>query len=266
MTDIRVDKYSQSVCLLEQLVNGKRIAHASAFLWRRSDAHYLITNWHVLSGRSTHTGQPLADHGGCPDSVECKVQVIKTNGRSAIRPFNAPTIDESGRSLWLQHPELGQDVDVAAMKIADEFDPERLVALNDIEQTDDMGIDVGQELFVLGYPLDPQITGPLPIWKRGSVASELSLPIRGRPCFLVDTATRDGMSGAPVIAVSWGSYHTTKGRHNISSGRFARFLGVYSGRLGADRIGEVQLGVVWWRDVIDEICDQGVPGEHQLRS
>jgi hypothetical protein len=226
MANILIDRYSQAVCLLEQFVSGQKMGHASSFLWRTDKACFVVTNWHVLSGRSTHTGQPLAKHGGCPNSIECKVQVIKANGKSAIRSIRTDIVDSFGRNLWLQHPDRGQDVDIAAMKIEADFESEKLIALNEIEQTADMGVDVGHDLYILGFPLDPEITGPLAVWKRGSIASELSLPIRERPCFLVDTATRDGMSGAPVIAISWGSYHTTQGRQIISSGRFSRFLGV----------------------------------------
>ena len=43
-----------------------------------------------------------------------------------------------------------------------------------------------------------------PIWKRGSIASEPEIPIDGKPMFYIDTATRQGMSGAPVFAQTSG--------------------------------------------------------------
>jgi hypothetical protein len=45
----------------------------------------------------------------------------------------------------------------------------------------------------------------------------------------------------------------------------ARFVGVYSGRFkGADEL-EAQLGLVWHRNVIEEIIAGGVVGSYQLR-
>lgn len=265
MTDLWIDKYSQAVCLLEPFINGQKASHATCFLWRDSKGCYIVTNWHVLSGRSSHTGQPLLDHGGCPTSIKCKVQIKKANGKSAMRPVHEMLVDEAGENRWLQHPKFGQDVDIAAVKIETDIGLDTLIALNDVDQTEDMDVDVGHDVYILGYPLHPKVAGPLPIWKRGSVASEPGLPIRDRPCLLVDTATRDGMSGAPVIAMSWGGYQNIKGRHIVSGGRFCRLLGVYSGRLGADKIGEVQLGVTWWAELISDVCSGDARGDYRLR-
>jgi hypothetical protein len=265
MTDLWIDPYSQAVCLLEPFINGQKASHATSFLWRVDEKCYVVTNWHVLSGRSTHTGQPLLDHGGCPTSIKCKVQIKKPNGKSALRSINETLVDEAGENRWLQHPKLGQDVDIAAVRIEADVGSDTLIALNDIQQTENMNVDIGQEVYILGYPLDPKVAGPLPIWKRGSVASEPALPVQERPCLLVDTATREGMSGAPVIAMSWGRYQDLTGRKIVSAGRFCRLLGVYSGRLGADKLGEVQLGVTWWADLISDICSGDARGSYRLR-
>lgn len=72
--------------------------------------------------------------------------------------------------------------------------------------------------------------------------------------FLVDCASREGMSGGPVI-----SY--TKGRLDngrlifVGTGPITLFHGVYTSRLGNVSAFEAQLGVVWKRDLVDEIID-----------
>lgn len=58
---------------------------------------------------------------------------------------------------------------------------------------------VGDDCFILGYPLRNYEGLMLPIWKRGSLASETPLGLEGRPIFLVDAATTAGMSGSPII-------------------------------------------------------------------
>ncbi len=104
---------------------------------------------------------------------------------------------------------------------------------------------MGDDLFILGFPLRLNPTGPFPIWKRASVATEMNLMLSGMPAFLVDTATREGMSGAPVVTIGQS--------RSPDSERQTMLVGVYSGRhIGPTAI-EAQLGVVWRRTVISEI-------------
>ncbi len=71
----------------------------------------------------------------------------------------------------------------------------------------------------------------------------------------LDTATREGMSGSPVIqyrrrAVSFIGNHGQTDFH-------AQFVGIYSGRIIPRDFFEAQLGKVWKADCIDEIIDGG---------
>jgi hypothetical protein len=69
---------------------------------------------------------------------------------------------------------------------------------------------VGSDVFILGFPLLPEYSGKFPIWKRGSIATEYTIPYRDRETFLVDSTTKDGMSGSPVIFRST-SFRTVEG-------------------------------------------------------
>ena len=111
---------------------------------------------------------------------------------------------------------------------------------------------VGIDAFIIGYPFGIS-TGSFPIWKRASIASEPEIPIDGWPYFLVDSASREGMSGAPVIARSWGSAQLEYGDHVTTPGVHSRFLGIYSSRIGANDELRAQLGHVWHGKVIGEI-------------
>jgi len=96
--------------------------------------------------------------------------------------------------------------------------------------------------------------GRTPIWKRGSVASEPDYDWRNMPAFLIDTATRDGMSGSPVVARHSGILLTGAndgmGPDSLI-GTMTKFTGIYSGRIGEDEMG-VQLGLVWKPIVLDD--------------
>ena len=61
-------------------------------------------------------------------------------------------------------------------------------------------------MFVLGYPKGISGGRGFPIWKRASIATEPDIQHDGLPKLLVDTATREGMSGAPVVAIADGDF------------------------------------------------------------
>jgi hypothetical protein len=134
------------------------------------------------------------------------------------------------------------------------------LTINGARQTDNMLVMVSSDIFVLGYPLGIMKTTLLPVWKRGSVATELDFDVNDLPCFVIDTATREGMSGAPVIARSIGGYSIIGGGQAMGTGTFNRFLGVYSGRY-VGGIDEAHLGIVWKVAVIDQIIDDPTPGD-----
>ena len=103
------------------------------------------------------------------------------------------------------------------------------------------------EAFVIGYPRGMSGGGNFPIWKRATIATEPDLDLDDLPKFYIDTATREGMSGSPVYAQEVG-YWLPEGISDPSQasiGKGHRFVGVYSGRLGAEDEFKAQLGVVW---------------------
>jgi hypothetical protein len=110
---------------------------------------------------------------------------------------------------------------------------------------------------VLGYPFGSPPPG-LPVWKRGSIASEPELAPIGPRYFLIDSASRPGMSGAPVILRSWGAHVKENDAVSMIAGAVTRFVGVYSGRLHTKDLLEAQLGMVWPARLISEI----VAGAH----
>jgi hypothetical protein len=107
-------------------------------------------------------------------------------------------------------------------------------------------------VFVLGYPF--KIEPPaFPIWKRGSIASEPQLARLTTGYMHVDTASRPGMSGGPVIRRSWGMHIMDSGDQIGDGGSRTRFLGVYSGRVPVGHPHEAQIGLVWDGSYINEI-------------
>ena len=101
------------------------------------------------------------------------------------------------------------------------------------------------------------IGGVFPIWKKASIASEPNIDIQQMPYFFIDTATRSGMSGSPVVIYRKRSFTIEEESTGKFSGHITKLIGVYSGRIGADSdmISDAQLGRVWKASVIDEIIE-----------
>jgi hypothetical protein len=118
--------------------------------------------------------------------------------------------------------------------------------------THSLVIQIGMDVFILGYPFGFGPAG-LPIWKRGSIASEPDLAAAGQLHILVDTASRPGMSGSPVIRRSWGTHMLENNNVSLGTGSATKFVGVYSGRLATIDPLDAQLGLTWPAYFVGEI-------------
>ena len=107
-----------------------------------------------------------------------------------------------------------------------------------------------------------------PIWKRATAASNPALGWDRKPQFLIDCASREGMSGAPVITYSKNGDVQIGGLKHLGEESSAILHGIYVGRIidsktaAEERLFEAQIGTVWKRQVIDDIIDSNVLGIH----
>ena len=252
---IIIDPYSLAAKPLEMSFGGTSLSTGTGFIWRTQGGAFLVTNWHNLTGINPRTGAHLSPTLGEPDTVTAQLDLggspPGTRGQVPL-----PLRDRSGAPLWLEHP-MASGVDVVALPLP-ELPGAVLYPINEMPDADMLSV-IGMDAFILGYPFGIAVS-TLPIWKRASIASEPGIAIGGQPFFYVDTASRPGMSGSPVILRSWGGYHTVGGRQVITAGPATKFIGVYSGRIGAQDELQAQLGIVWRADLIDEIISAGRPG------
>ena len=86
------------------------------------------------------------------------------------------------------------------------------------------------------------------------------------PKMFVDTASRPGMSGSPVIFRRTGIHGAKNGELKPDSiiGTIQNFVGIYSGRVLGKTELEAQLGIVWKKEVIDEIIDGNTKDEKNV--
>jgi len=244
-----IDVFSLTTVPVEQCANGNPFGTATAFVWRRGQQHYLITNWHVVTGRNAQTGV-----------LEAIVQpdMLRAHFNTRIMDFGKKQIDikirdDDNRPLWYAHPTRQRGSDLAAIPLPiDGNDPiVNMYPINSLKSEADLAVRIGMDVFILGYPFGYSPPG-FPVWKRGSIASEPDLVHFGAGYHLVDTASRPGMSGAPVIRRSWGTHFLEGDAISSDSTPQSKFIGVYSGRLYTSDKSDAQIGMVWpIRDIED---------------
>ena len=244
-----LDRMSISAVKLEMLFNEMLISTGTGFFWHHHDDCYLVTNWHNLSGIDAITKKNLDVKNACrPNKIRFQYY-SRTDPNFTIHLEQALEID--GVKLWLEHPVYQNTVDVACMKIKN-VDKNQFLAMNSPDLIDGI-YGVSDDVFVLGFPLGIHVRN-LPAWKRATLASEPDINVDGDFKILVDTAGSKGMSGSPVIFYST-NVHKIDGSFSMGTRKQAIFVGVYSGRVNRNDSLEAQLGIVWKKELIDEIIN-----------
>lgn len=296
---------SRSVVHLSMRKGEQPLSVGSGVLYEHAKGYYIATAWHNLTGRHSHSLGLLSKKGGVPDNVVVTIALIlkgAASGMSMRMVFTIP-LEAEESTKYLVHPTGWPRIDVAVIPIdpsaayTSEFNThggQKQIGQNQMRQVAQRGgvstdiqpiqacegsygrtdvlpehlINPGDDLFVLGYPKGIADYTAEPIWKRATVATDPHAGWDGQPQFLIDCASRDGMSGAPVVAYSKTGSVRVGGMQFMGSGPSAMLHGIYVGRLidtetaEEDRLFEAQVGVVWKRAVIDEIIDGQTFGLH----
>jgi trypsin-like peptidase len=231
-----VSAFSRTALQLEARFESTPAANATGFLYLVGEQFYLITNWHVVTGRHAETGKHLSAATAIEPDRLCTSVLASWGPLLRFVPVELPLFEDADRfhPRWLVHPTLGRSVDAVALPFDASLVGEMLAA-NRIA-SNRIALAEGDDVFVLGFPKGLTGGWQFPIWKRGSIASVPSLDWCNLPAILIDTATREGMSGAPVIARS--NHMLLPGMDFALEGtsEMSMFIGLYSGRLGASEM------------------------------
>jgi hypothetical protein len=221
---------------------------ATAFVVTYRGEHYLVTNWHVAAGRNADTGVVVSKSGGVPDRLAVLHHVASKPGHWQYRTHLL--YDDDDDPLWLEHPVHGRSVDVVALPLGPvkgaHFFPYDLHNLGPR-----IVFGPSNAVSIIGFPFALSGGGGLGVWVQGTLATEPSIDYGDVPLLLVDSRTREGQSGSPVILYRTDGY-VTEGGEMINNGvAAARLVGVYSGRINE----ESDLGRVWRITALFEILD-----------
>ncbi|MDD4963405.1 MAG: hypothetical protein PHI11_05725 [Gallionella sp.] len=294
---------SNSVVHLTMRFQKTVLSIGTGVTYQYENEYFIVTAWHNLTGRHSETLKCLSKNQATPDNVVVALAVSFPDFGATRLSITLPLLDEE-KSLFFVHSVNWPRIDVAAIP----FDPaadhlselhlstgeRRDIRLSPIMSMpngtrseicpiqkylvpdDDVikkwleSVEVTEELFIPGYPHNIQDYYAQPVWKRATVASSVQLGWDREPKFLVDSASKSGMSGSPVL------YYNSKGAVQIYGTRYqfgkdiAILVGIYVGRLGVEGEADPQIGTVWNQSVIAEIiqdrCLEKLPSEIELSS
>ncbi len=240
---------------------------ATGFFYQRRARDYLVTNWHVLSGRNARTGQSMLASGAIPDKIQFlfRAKPLGSTWLSPPTPLVQTDEQQGTTSSWFQHP-LGQEIDLASIRLLD-FPEVVLVSLpTENNAPEALTHEIGTDCYVVGFPLSHIRTRETVVWKRASIATEFDLDFNSTASFLIDATTSKGMSGSPVFLRQTGQVHYAYGEVGFwTGGPATEFVGVYSGRYLSSDGSELSLGHVWKRSLIDEMIDTPAIGSYVLK-
>ena len=265
--------------------SGTRLAIGSGFLYCKDDHIYLVTAWHNLSGRNSITLDPLNSKCGIPNEIAIDFPHAVNNGATTdyFRNSIIIPIDQNGQCEYWVHSQKWPRVDVAVIPLnpfakyqTETRGPEGEIGYG--EQTLIFGSQfiipcvrhnprpgteahsVGDDLFIIGYPEGVTDYLSNPIWKRGTIAVEYEQGWNGSNRFLINSATRKGLSGG--LTIYYDKKGSLPGSYGITYAGEPLYIihGVYVGRVDDDDLFSAQLGIVWKQVVIDEIIDLKLVG------
>lgn len=237
------------------------MATATGFIYENTEEFFMITNGHNLTGVNPEQTKKITSSAAFPVRIDSKAKIQVDENHFTLSEFFTIDLYEDEDYLvpiWYIHPDKGYLIDVVAIPLAKKKDVPahvKLFPINKMYANSNFDPVVADDIFILGYPFDFKDRAELPVWKRGTIATEPFFDIDSLPKFYVDTASRSGMSGSPVIMRRSG-LHGLQGTALTGSeifGTIENFVGIYSGRIGADDEFKAQLGIVWRAEVIKEI-------------
>lgn len=281
---------SNSVIRLTMRFDQTILAVGTGVLYEHTGNTYIVTAWHNFTGRHTETFSCLSQNQAIPNNVIAEIPFV--SGQLVARiGLSIPLFDHE-KASFLIHPKNWPRIDVVAIPFDQDeihmleatlpdgstlkfpFQRNREEPVMEVCPVQNFeykhtavdlwfkALDVAEELYIPGFPENISDVYGSPVWKRATTASSPRQGWNKEPKFLVDCASKGGMSGAPVF------YHNNHGQIRVNGNSYSFstpasiLTGIYVGRIGGTTEFEAQIGVVWHRSVINEIIEGGTYEKH----
>jgi Trypsin-like peptidase domain len=244
----------RSLYLFEPLpssTNGLGLT-GTGFIVANKGTNYLITNWHVLSGRDWPNTNSKDPKGSFPTNV-----VIFFNSKVLGKwiSISEPLYDTNGVPLWLEDKTGGTNIDVVALPLTFHDDRVQIYPLDLDMANVDMRLLPAMSVSIIGFPNNLSNPGEFPIWKTGNIATDPDIDYKDKPIILAGVFVQKGMSGSPVIARAMGSYMDKSGNRIMTVDNTDDFIGIFSAYQMDNEI-----AIIWKARVISEILENGKRG------
>jgi hypothetical protein len=238
------------------------LSHATGFFWQHGENQFLITNRHVVTGRDSFTGDYITHQHVEPHRIRYFEIHWVAGPHDSWMPTRRPVeIDlfEDGVAVFLQDQQFEHyRVDIVAIRLSSQMPSiNKFSPFVNHYNFEPLFTSTGDSCFVVGYPFSNYAGNMIPIWKRGSLASEPFFPVDNKPMFLLDALTKDGMSGSPVFRRVFGPATNADMTTHMNSVVRTEFVGVYSGRMTSHELAQAGLGICWYANRIPHIVSQG---------
>jgi hypothetical protein len=255
---------------------GIRLKHASGFVLESGNKYYIITNWHVLSGRQLSAHEP-PEPVVKPSILKTTIHLYSGEGENSFPLFmgmrkriTLPLYDDNDSPSWIESHSTPQQtrVDIVALPIQVDLtmdlvgvsSPRSYVNASSWSKSSnywtkvsavsisaiDTDVKYGppDTVHIIGYPVDWAPEGPekstSAFWRTSFIASEIYEAGRTRSdVFFIDPCAPQGMTGSPVVG--------------LKNNRL-KLLGVYSDESTAE-VG-ANAGYVWGAWLLKELIPQ----------
>lgn len=278
---------SNSVVHLTMRYQKNILSIGTGVIYKHKDEYFIVTAWHNVTGLHSEKMVPLDNKkAAIPDNIIVNLAIAYNEavGRQSI----VLPLTDSEKSLFYIHRENYPRVDVAVIpfnpyssylmelsvssdeilevafcpmdgggKVAVDICPIQKYMVPDpnVAQKWLTSVEVTEELFIPGYPHNVQDYYSQPVWKRATIASSVQQGWNKEPKFLIDSASKSGMSGSPVLFYNPNGTVKIMGVTYRFNTEIAIFAGIYVGRMAIDEKEDPQIGIVWKESVVREIID-----------
>jgi len=247
---------------------GAPLKSASGFVIEAGNQHFLITNWHVVTGRSIDTPD-FHEPDGEPYTLQTSIHIVGGEGEHSFplswgvwKRLTLQLYGDNVEPAWIEGLANKQNqpiADIVALPFALDLNLASLVSKNFLRSDSDTSywskisaipvsaIDTEMEygppdtVHTIGYPLDWAPGGPgkssTAFWRTSTIASEINkIDLPQANVFFIDPCALEGMTGSPVVGMKSGH---------------VKLLGVYSDNATTES--GANAGMVWDASLVKEL-------------
>ena len=187
-----IDRLSVTSLAVAVFHGDASIGSATGFVLQKNHNYYLVTSRHVVLTCAEDTNPNNVGGWICADKLKI---LHNTAGRLGDWFWVEEDLyDDSRHKRWLEPPTLGASADLVALPLKNTSGVE-VYPLDLALRNSDMQLAPGDPVNIVGFPLGETQGGGLPIWKTGTIASDLDINYGGKAKFLVDATAPDGRPG-----------------------------------------------------------------------